>query len=96
MSTEQVTIEPQAHRCNCNEADAHQEPVIDARLIPHAVRHAAIFGALDSLSSGQGLVVVAPHDPKPLLAQANARYEGGVTVDYLQQGPDAWHVRIGR
>lgn len=92
--TEPITVESAS--CHCHDAGTHQDPVLDARLIPHAVRHAAIFGALDSLSAGQGLVVVAPHDPKPLLAQAQARYAGGVTVDYLQQGPDAWHVRIGR
>lgn len=94
--SEHLSIAGTAHACTCHEQDTHQDPVLDARLIPHAVRHAAIFGALDSLGTGQGLVIVAPHDPKPLLAQAQARYADGVRVTYLQQGPDAWHVRIGR
>ena len=93
---EHITVEPQAARCTCHDTDLHQDPVLDARLIPHAVRHAAIFGALDSLAAGQGLVIIAPHDPKPLLAQARARYSEGISVDYLQEGPDAWHVRLGR
>ncbi len=70
--------------------------MLDARTIPHAIRHAAIFGALDSLPSGGALVLVAPHDPQPLLAQARDRYPEGITVEYLQQGPEAWHVRLQR
>lgn len=82
--------------CTCHDAGVHEDPVLDARLIPHAIRHAAIFGALDSLAPGSALVLVAPHDPKPLLQQANDRYESGVTVDYLQRGPEAWHLRLTR
>ena len=76
--------------------DAHDAPVLDARVIPHAIRHAAIFGALDSLPSGGALVLVAPHDPQPLLAQARDRYPEGVAVEYLQAGPEAWHIRLQR
>ncbi len=67
---------PLAHAhsgCTCGEAQGHDAPVLDARTIPHALRHAAIFGALDSLPSGGALVLVAPHDPQPLLAQARDR-----------------------
>lgn len=96
MVSSNITIGANAARCNCHEHDTHQDPVMDARVIPHEVRHAAIFGALDSRKTGEALVIIAPHDPKPLLAQAHARYEGGVTVEYLQQGPEAWHVRIAR
>jgi uncharacterized protein (DUF2249 family) len=70
--------------------------VLDARAIPPAVRHAAIFGALDSLAGGSALVLVAPHDPLPLLAQAWERYGEGLTVEYLQRGPDAWRIRLQR
>lgn len=89
---------PQVHPnagCSCGEVD-DDTPVLDARLIPHAIRHAAIMGALDSLTSGAALVLVAPHDPQPLLAQARARYPEGLGVDYLRQGPDAWHIRLQR
>lgn len=82
--------------CNCHDAGTHADPVLDARLIPHAVRHAAIFGALDSIASGSSLVLVAPHDPLPLLAQARARYADAIGVEYLMQGPEAWHVRLTR
>jgi len=82
--------------CTCGEVDGHDAPVLDARAIPHAIRHAAILGALDSLPSGAALVLVAPHDPQPLLAQARARYPEGLGVEYLQREPEAWHIRLQR
>ncbi len=30
--------------CGCSDAGAHADPVLDARTIPHAIRHGAIFG----------------------------------------------------
>jgi len=82
--------------CTCAEADGLADPVLDARAIPHAVRHAAIFGALDSLAGGSALVLVAPHGPLPLLAQAQERYGEGLTTEYLQRGPEAWRIRLQR
>ena len=82
--------------CGCSDAGAHADPVLDARTIPHAIRHGAIFGALDSLSGGTAMVLIAPHDPLPLLNQARSRYPDGLTVEYLQSGPDAWHLRLTR
>lgn len=83
------------HTCACGEHD-HELPELDARSIPHAIRHAAIFGALDSLGSGDGLILVAPHDPLPLLDQAHARYGDGLSVEYVQRGPDAWRIQLVR
>jgi uncharacterized protein (DUF2249 family) len=83
-------------RCGCSDAGDHGDPVLDARLLPHEIRHAAIFGALDSLQPGAALVLVAPHDPLPLLAQARDRYPAGVQVEYLQRGPEAWQLRLTR
>jgi uncharacterized protein (DUF2249 family) len=82
--------------CNCSDTGAHSDPVLDARTIPHRIRHGAIFGALDSLNGGEAMVLVAPHDPLPLLAQARSRYPEGLEVEYLQSGPDAWHLRLAR
>ncbi len=82
--------------CTCSETADTADPVLDARAIPHAIRHAAIFGALDSLAGGSALVLVAPHDPRPLLDQAHDRYGDGLDVEYLQRGPEAWHIRLQR
>lgn len=81
------------HTCACGAHD-HALPELDARAIPHAIRHASIFGALDSLTTGAGLILVAPHDPLPLLDQARARYGDTLTVEYLQRGPDAWRLQL--
>lgn len=83
--------------CGCGEQDpAGVLPVLDAREVPHAIRHATIFGALDSVGPGSGMVLVAPHDPLPLLAQVEERSPGVFDVDYLEQGPEAWRVRFVR
>lgn len=83
--------------CGCGEQDpAGVLPVLDAREVPHAIRHATIFGALDSVGPGGGLVLVAPHDPLPLLMQVEQRSPGLFTVDYLERGPEAWRISFVR
>lgn len=78
-------------------ADADsQVPRLDAAAIPHAIRHAAVLGALDAIRPGFSMDLVAPHDPKPLLAQARARYDAGIDVDYLVSGPEEWVLRLTR
>lgn len=86
-----------AGECSCGAQDpAGVLPELDARAVPHAIRHAAIFGALDSVEAGGGMVLVAPHDPLPLLAQVEQRSPGLFTVDYLERGPEAWRIRFIR
>jgi uncharacterized protein (DUF2249 family) len=84
------------HGCSCGEADGPELPELDARTIPHAIRHATIFGALEAVTPGGGLVLVAPHDPLPLLAQVEQRSPGLFEVDYLESGPEAWRLRFVR
>lgn len=81
--------------CNCGHED-EALPELDARAIPHAIRHASIIGALDSLQPGQAMALIAPHDPKPLLAQIADRYGAGVEVSYLVQGPEQWKLKLSR
>ena len=84
-------------KCGCGEQDPDGVlPELDARAVPHALRHATIFGALESIGSGGGMVLVAPHDPVPLLTQVEQRWPGLFSVDYLERGPDAWRVRFIR
>ena len=84
------------HTCSCGEAGGDGHPELDARTIPHAIRHATIFGALDSVRPGHGLVLVAPHDPLPLLAQIEERSPRAFTVDYLERGPEKWRLSFVR
>jgi uncharacterized protein (DUF2249 family) len=83
--------------CGCGDQDpAGVLPEFDARAVPHAIRHATIFGALDSVGAGSGLVLVAPHDPLPLLMQLEQRSPGLFSIDYLECGPEAWRIRFVR
>jgi uncharacterized protein (DUF2249 family) len=71
----------------------HQSPdalyPFDARGVAKRFRHAAIFGALDALKSGETMRFVNDHDPLPLLDQLAARYGDAVTVRYVQREPGA-------
>lgn len=84
------------HTCGCGEVDGPGYPELDARAVPHAIRHATIFGALDSVPAGGGMVLVAPHDPLPLLAQVADRYPGAFRTSYLERGPEAWRLVFER
>ena len=61
----------------------------DARGVAKRFRHAAIFGALDSLQPGETMRFANDHDPLPLLEQIAARYGDRVTVEYRQREPGA-------
>lgn len=82
--------------CTCGEVDGPGFPELDARQVPHAIRHATIFGALEAVTPGGGLVLVAPHDPLPLLAQVEQRTPGLFEVSYLERGPEAWRLQFSR
>ena len=82
--------------CGCGESDPAGYPELDVRTIPHAIRHATVFGAVDGVRPGSGLVLVAPHDPLPLLAQLEQRDPGVLSVEYLERGPEAWKLQILR
>ena len=84
------------HACACGHDDEAAPPELDARTIPHAIRHATIFGALDTVAPGHGLVLLAPHDPRPLLAQLERRAPGVFDIDYLERGPETWRLRFQR
>ncbi|TDE88768.1 DUF2249 domain-containing protein [Occultella glacieicola] len=83
------------HACACGGTEA-PEPELDARAVPHAIRHATIFGALDAVRPGGSMILVAPHDPLPLLAQLEQRQPGAFAVTYVEQGPQAWRLRFMR
>lgn len=57
----------------------------DARGVAKRFRHAAIFGALDSLQPGETMRFANDHDPLPLLAQMAQRYGDRIQVAYQQR-----------
>lgn len=59
----------------------------DARGVAKRFRHAAIFGALESLDDGETMRFVNDHDPLPLLGQIQQRYGGQVAIAYVAREP---------
>lgn len=90
-----VTGTQEAGGCACGHEDEHL-PELDARTIPHAIRHGAIFGSIGQLRPGAALVLIAPHDPLPLLQQLEDREGGAIAVEYLQRGPEDWKLKMTR
>ncbi|MFD7406808.1 DUF2249 domain-containing protein [Streptomyces sp. NPDC059866] len=80
--------------CGCGGAEETNEPELDVRDVPHALRHATVFGALDAVPAGTAMVLVAHHDPLPLLAQIEQRTPGVFSVEYLERGPETWRLRL--
>jgi uncharacterized protein (DUF2249 family) len=80
--------------CGCGGAEEANEPELDVRDVPHAIRHATVFGALDAVPAGTAMVLIAHHDPLPLLAQIEQRNPGVFSVEYLERGPEAWRLRL--
>jgi uncharacterized protein (DUF2249 family) len=76
--------------------DDTNEQIVDVRAVPPAQRHPLIFGAFQQLAPGASFILVNDHDPKPLYYQFKFEQEGLFSWEYLEQGPDAWRVRIGR
>ena len=83
-----------AAHCECGIVDEPAFVELDVRAVPHAIRHATVFGALDAIGPGGGLILVAPHDPLPLLAQIEQRTPGRFSVSYLDRGPEAWRLQL--
>lgn len=80
--------------CGCGGGEPAAYPELDVRSIPHAIRHATVFGALDALAEGTGLEIVADHDPVPLLNQVQERTNGRFEIAYVERGPAIFRVRF--
>lgn len=74
------------HNCSNSLTQDMRYP-FDARGVAKRFRHAAIFGALDSLNAGETMSFVNDHDPLPLLAQLQQRYGDGIEIKYVAREP---------
>ncbi len=72
------------------------DATLDIRTIPPMYRHPLIFDKFAALEPGEGFELVNDHNPKPLYYQFQAELAGQFTWEYLEEGPEAWRVRIGR
>jgi uncharacterized protein (DUF2249 family) len=59
----------------------------DARGVAKRFRHAAIFGALQSLNPGETMRFVNDHDPLPLLAQLQQAFGAALGIEYVRREP---------
>ncbi len=92
----ELNLARKPHVCTCGHHESDDLPELDARLLPPVIRHAAIIGAVGSLSAGQALALIAPHDPKPLLRQLRDEFGESLEVTYLVSGPEAWKLKLAR
>lgn len=79
-------------------SDAHEAdniPTLNASQIPHAVRHGAIHGALSTRNVGESMILIAPHNPIPLLKEIEAREET-FELEYLKEDPQEFHIKFTR
>lgn len=74
--------------CASNHVNLEGVYVFDARGVAKRFRHAAIFGAIDALRSGETMRFYNDHNPLPLLDQIFAKYGPGIAVNYVNQGPE--------
>lgn len=79
--------------CGCS-TDAI--PELDVTSLPKIIRHGAVIGGLTSMKSGQQVVLVAPHDPRPLLTQLARTAPDAFTTAYLEEGPQEWRIEVTR
>lgn len=68
----------------------------DARPYHPAQRHEMVFTAFDELFPGEAFIFINDHDPKPLYYQIEAESNEPFTWDYLEDGPDAWKVKVAK
>lgn len=87
---------PAGGGCACGGHDEEGLAELDTRVIPHAIRHATIFGALEGLAPGRGILLIANHNPLPLLAQLEQRAPGQFTVEYVEEGPETYRLSMIR
>jgi len=70
--------------------------VIDLRPLMPAQRHAKIFERVTALPLVASSVLLTAPAPKPLYSQPDAEYPGQFSWTYLEPGPEAGRVEIGR
>jgi len=69
---------------------------LDVRVIPPRDKHPTIFRTFDELVTGESMVIINDHDPKPLKYQLTAERSGTFEWIYEADGPEVWRVRIDR
>lgn len=69
---------------------------LDVRVIQPREKHPTIFRTFDGLKSGESMVIINDHDPRPLRYQLMAERPDSFEWTYEAEGPETWRVRIDR
>ncbi len=69
---------------------------VDARTYESKDKHRVILETYHSLKQGESMELINDHDPLPLYYQFSAEYKDQFDWEYLKEGPEVWHVRIGK
>ncbi|MCP4167602.1 MAG: DUF2249 domain-containing protein [Chloroflexi bacterium] len=69
---------------------------MDVRTVAPRDRHPLIFDTFDALKVSEAFVLINDHDPKPLYYQLLHERTDQFDWQYLQEGPEEWHVQITR
>lgn len=69
---------------------------LDVRSLPLARRHLEVLGAFDDLRADEAFVLVADHDPKPLLHQFQSERPGRFEWSILEAGPTRFRIEVRR
>lgn len=70
--------------------------IVDVRPIPPREKHPTIFGAFDALASGESIVLVNDHDPRPLRYQFEFERPNQFAWTPLEEGPVEWRIQISK
>lgn len=69
---------------------------VNATEYPPQIKHKVIFETFDALQSGEAMLLINDHDPKPLYFQFGIERPNQFTWEYIEQGPVTFRVKIGR
>ncbi|HNK90922.1 MAG TPA: DUF2249 domain-containing protein, partial [Chitinophagales bacterium] len=67
---------------------------MDIRPFPPAERHEMFYKAFADIKVGEAFEFINDHDPKPLYYQMEAESKEPFRWEYIENGPDAWKVRV--
>ncbi len=81
--------------CGCG-GHAATTDVLDVRVIPHSVRRATVLAAIGAVQPQASLLLLAPHDPVPVLEMVTATYPDEFAWTYDSTGPETWAVLLTR
>lgn len=68
--------------------------IIDGPSIPEDVRRETIIGKLNELQAGEGIELIAPHQPEKLIRMLMEKFPQRYLFSPLQNGPEQWRLHI--